>query len=91
MIKMKNLIRVTQVEPLEHFQCLVTFEDGSQKQIYLLPYLKGPIFDKIRTDAAVFRSVKVIDGTLGWENGADIDPDVLYYELTPAWMEEHVP
>jgi len=35
----------------------------------------------------VFRSVKVEGGTIAWDNGADIDPDVLYYNLTPAWME----
>jgi hypothetical protein len=36
----------------------------------------------------VFRSVKVKEGTIAWDNGADIDPDVLYYGLTPAWAEE---
>jgi hypothetical protein len=27
-------------------------------------------------------------GTIVWENGADIDPDVLYHELKPAWAED---
>jgi hypothetical protein len=35
----------------------------------------------------VFGAVKVEGGTIAWENGADIDPDVLYYDLKPAWME----
>lgn len=25
--------------------------------------------------------------TFAWDNGADIDPDVLYYGLTPAWAD----
>ncbi len=35
----------------------------------------------------VFRSVQVVGSTIGWENGADIDPDVLYYNLTPASLQ----
>jgi len=33
----------------------------------------------------MFRSMYVEEGTIAWPNGADIDPDVLFYGLTPAW------
>lgn len=83
-----RLVRVRAVEPLEGFRVRLEFEDGAQKEMDLEPYLYGPIFESIRRDTRVFRSVKVEGGTIAWENGADIDPDVLYYDLTPAWMEE---
>jgi hypothetical protein len=64
------------------------FDDGTRKEIDLEPYLHGPVFEPIRRDLSVFRSVKVEEGTITWANGADIDPDVLYHNLRPAWMEE---
>jgi len=85
---MKSLVRVQNVEPLEKFEVRLLFEDGTQKEIDLEPYLYGPIFESIRCDLAIFRSMKIDGGTITWDNGADIDPDVLYYGLTPAWMEE---
>ncbi|MCP4428793.1 MAG: DUF2442 domain-containing protein [Chloroflexi bacterium] len=54
----------------------------------LAPYLQGPIFEPIRQDPALFRDVRIMGNTIAWENGADIDPDVLYYDLKPIWMEE---
>jgi len=83
-----RLVRVRAVESLEGFRVRLEFEDGTQKEIDLEPYLHGPIFEPIRRDMSVFRSVKVEEGTIAWDNGADIDPDVLYYDLRPAWMEE---
>ena len=85
-----NLVRVQAVEPLENFVVRITFKDGVQKDIDLEKFLRGEIFEPIRKDPKVFRSVKVIGGTIGRDNGADIDPDVLYYDLKPAWMEETV-
>jgi len=87
---MKNLVRVSEVTPLEEYHCRLVFEDGTQKVVDLKPYLHGPIFEPIVYDENIFRSVHVVEGTIGWENGADIDPDVLYYDLKPAWMEEPV-
>ena len=88
MSRLGKLIRVTQVEPLEDFQVRLIFEDRTEKLIDLDPFLAGPIFKEIREDRSKFLAVKVDAGTIVWENGADIDPDVLYYDLKPAWMVE---
>lgn len=89
MTKLGPLVRVLTVEPLEEFKVRLEFEDQTWKEVDLKPFLRGPIFDLIRDDPAMFRSMKVNDGAIAWDNGADIDPDVLYYdELKPAWMEE---
>lgn len=84
------LVRVKSVEPLENFRVRVTFQNDVQKEIDLEKFLRGEIFEPIRKDPQMFRSVKVIGSTIGWDNGADIDPDVLYYDLKPAWMEETI-
>ncbi|MGH9840908.1 MAG: DUF2442 domain-containing protein [Blastocatellia bacterium] len=87
---MKELVRIRSVKPLEGFVVHVEFTDGVEREIDLEPYLRGPVFEALRSDPAVFRSVRVDarTKTLVWPNGADIDPDVLYHGLTPAWMEE---
>ena len=84
------LVPVKSVESLENFRVRLTFQNDVQKEIDLEKFLRGEIFEPIRKDPNMFRSVKVIGATIGWDNGADIDPDVLYYDLKPAWMEETV-
>ena len=81
------LVRVTAVEPLQGFRVKLRFADGTQKETDLEPFLHGPIFAELRMDPASFRSVRVVGSTIGWDNGADIDPDVLYYDLKPEWMD----
>ena len=85
------MVRVESVEPLSGFLVRLIFTDGSRKEIDLEPYLHGPVFDPIRDDPEMFRSVKVDKrmGTIVWDNGADMDPDVLYLGLKPAWMEDN--
>lgn len=83
------MVRIQAVEPLEKFTVRLGFTDGTQREVDLEPYLHGPIFEPIRNDPRLFRSVKVDPhmGTIVWDNGADIDPDVLYLGLKPAWQE----
>jgi hypothetical protein len=86
---MTKPVRIRTAEPLEGFKLRLQFTDGTQKDVDVTPYLRGPVFEPIKADAAFFRSVQVDPrmGTIVWSNGADIDPDVLYHGLTPAWME----
>ena len=87
MVFLRPLVRVRSVEPLDRFRVRLAFEDGTEREEDLTVYLRGPIFEPIRNDPAVFRSVRVEGGTVAWPNGADIDPDVLYYGLKPVWMD----
>jgi hypothetical protein len=88
MDKLGPRVRVRAVAPLDGFKALVTFDNDSRKEIDLEPFLHGPVFEPIRNNPALFRSMKIVGGTIAWDNGADIDPDVLYYGLKPAWMEQ---
>ena len=86
-MKLGPRIGVRSVKPLQGFFVSVTFDDGMQREVDFEPYLQGPVFEPMRNDPAVFRSMAVAHGVVAWPNDADIDPDVLYYGLKPAWME----
>jgi hypothetical protein len=86
-----RLIRIQSVVPIHDFVVSVKFTDGTEREINLEPYLRGKVFESIRRNPSIFRAMKVDErmGTIFWENGADIDPDVLYHGLKPAWAEEN--
>jgi hypothetical protein len=83
------MILVRSVKPLGQFNVWIEFSNGEQKIINLEPFLRGPIFEPLRQNPQLFRTVHLDDelGTIVWDNGADIDPDVLYGSHIPAWME----
>jgi hypothetical protein len=80
---------ITHVEVLYDHVVRLRFADGVEKSIDLEPYLHGRVFSEIRSDPALFASVKVDPdaGTIVWPNGADLAPDVLYEGRRSARME----
>jgi hypothetical protein len=80
---------ITDVEVLHDHVVRLRFADGFERIIDLDPYLYGPVFAEIRSDPAVFATVKVDAdaGTIAWPNGADLAPDVLYEGRRSARME----
>lgn len=84
-----KLVDIVSVKVLQGFEVELAFDDGFVRRVDLDRYLHGPIFEPLRADPACFRSVRVDPelGTISWPNGADIDPEVLRYGLTPAAWE----
>jgi len=83
------MIGIRGVETLGDFRVRLSLTDGSSREFDLEPYLKGPVFEPLRADPALFQAVRVDEqlGTVVWPNGADIDPDVLIHGRTPTSLE----
>lgn len=84
---MSDIIRVTDVEPLEGFQIRATFSDGAVKEIDLSELIgKGGVFAPIRDRREIFEQVRVNpeSHTVEWPGEVDLDPDVLYGRFEPA-------
>ena len=87
------MVRVASAHPLEGYRLRVHFTDGTERVIDVERYLRGPVFEPLKRDRALFEAVTVDPelGTVVWPNGADIDPDVLYGTHEPAWTEQEAP
>lgn len=86
---MRQFVRVQSATPLEGRLVHVVFTNGEERDIDLSPYIgRGPVFEPVRNDPTFFRAIHVEGGTVAWPNGADIDPDVLYYGGSPPWAKD---
>jgi hypothetical protein len=75
---------IISVKPLEGYQLHIQFEDETQGIIDISQLIEFTgIFTSLQ-DLNYFQQVKVHPewGTIYWENGADLDPDVLYSIIT---------
>jgi hypothetical protein len=70
-------LSIKEVQPLENYQLLLTFENDEKRQFDMNPYLNIGIFRELK-DVLKFNSVKVSFDTIEWENEADLDPEILY-------------
>jgi len=79
-------LAVIEVEPLEDYQLLLTFENGEKRIFDMKPYLDKGIFQELK-DKKKFKTVRVSFDSIEWANQADIDPEILYeksaQDLTP--------
>ena len=74
--------RITAVRVSAPFVVHLTFSDGTEGDVDLGNFReRGGVFLPLR-DAEYFAQVRVEPetGTIGWPNGVDLDPDVLYHK-----------
>lgn len=74
------MTRIRTVRPLADYRVRLGFTDGTEGEVDLAPYLRGPMFEPLRASHEAFAQVTVDAklGTIVWPNGADLDPDVLH-------------
>lgn len=73
---------VTDLEVLGNFVLRLAFQDGTVGDVDLQPRMRGPVFESLRNNLALFAQARVDPelGTVVWPNGADIAPETLYRE-----------
>ena len=71
------------VEPVHDYRLRLCFEDDVEGVVDLASLSFRGVFAQLQ-DLAYFRQVRVDKelGTVVWPNGADLDPDVLYSQIT---------
>ena len=74
---------VKSVKPLDDYCLLLTFEN-SQKRIFdLKPYLNKGVFARLQ-NIALFKTVRVVSGSVEWHGEIDLSYDTLYLESKPV-------
>jgi hypothetical protein len=77
--------RIISVKPIRDYILELTFSDGTRGEIDFRERIvgRGGVFAPLQ-DVDYFQSVRVnpVTGTIEWSNEVDLDPDVLYSQIT---------
>ncbi|MEV7431849.1 DUF2442 domain-containing protein [Nocardioides sp. NPDC092400] len=75
-----DLVTVTHVRVLGRYILELAFDTGEVRVLDMEPLMRGPVFQPLLSDYALFCQVTVDpgSGTVLWPNGADWAPDELY-------------
>ena len=71
--------KITDVEPLNDYKLMLSYETGEVKIFNVLPYISGTWYEELFNNN-YFKTVHLVSNGYGieWENGQDIAPHELY-------------
>lgn len=73
------MIKVIKVKANDDFSLDLKFNDGSIKRFDVRPYLNYEVFKPLK-NIDYFKRIKIVFGTVQWQDEQDISPDTLYLE-----------
>ena len=82
---------IVSAQPLDGYQLLLKFEDEVEGAVDIAKLIEFTgVFEPLN-DPAYFAQVTVNAdlGTICWDNGADLDPDVLYSLVTKQCLPDY--
>jgi len=74
---MFHLIDIVDVKPEKNYRLELQFKNGEHKLFDMSPLVEKQPFKSLK-DEKIFQTAHVEYGTVVWNNGFDIDPDILY-------------
>jgi hypothetical protein len=73
---------VKSVQPRDDYLLILTFESGEKRVFDMKPYLDRPVFASLR-NASLFKTARVVSGSVEWQGEIDLSYDTLYLESKP--------
>ncbi len=71
--------KVITAQANDDFTLDLEFDDGTNKQFDVKPYLDKGIFTELK-NLSYFKNIKIAFGTVQWKNEQDFAPETLYLE-----------
>src|SRR6478609_11828358 len=74
------MIRVRSATPLEGRRLRLSLTDGSVVERDIQDLLWSPLFDRLRSDDALFRRARARYGTVTWPGNLDLAPETVIWD-----------
>lgn len=73
---------VKSVQAQDDYCLLLTFENGEKRTFDVKPYLSKGVFTRLQ-NVALFKTVRVVSGSIEWQGEIDLSYDTLYLGSKP--------
>jgi hypothetical protein len=74
---------VKSIQFRDEYRLLLTFENGEKRIFDLTPYFNKPVFARLKNET-LFKTARVVSGSVEWQGEIDLSHDTLYLESKPA-------